>query len=456
MRYLILFIFLLFELVLFGQNEPPKALIDQYSYLYGYIKKYDSIEISSSNLMQNDDDPNWLDKLHIDTIFYTGPLEVEIKKYGSSKVSRIIIKFPDNFTGSETLSYRLVDDGTPTLADTGLIKVTVRKKEYDVLDINNIAVTVHSDELFAGPNHDIPAFEAPKGSSTYSIFRADLWMGGKVGHRIFSNNRYWRKHQQPNMHTGNTGPVTIYTHNSVLENTKWDQVWKVNKQDINRHIQDWKNIGYIPPFSIRNWPAHGDTTVGEPFYVAPFIDQNDDGIYNPLDGDYPKIKGDQAIYFVYNDGSAIWSPNPMNSEVHVLVYAFTCKDSALQNTIFVDYRIINKSQNTYDSTYFGMWVDGDLGYSLDDRIQCDVDRGLYYQFNGDDFDDDNWGRKGYGNHPAAQGIMTLKGARQDIDGIDNQFGILENQTVNGNGFGDGIIDNEHWGMESFRYYWGDN
>src|SRR5699024_9232717 len=38
---------------------------------------------------------------------------------------------------------------------------------------------------------------------------------------------------------------------------------------------------------IYNWPAHGDVSRGQDYYLAPFYDNNKDGVYNPDDGDTP-------------------------------------------------------------------------------------------------------------------------------------------------------------------------
>lgn len=67
------------------------------------------------------------------------------------------------------------------------------------------------------------------------------------------------------------------------------------------HQNNRASSGYQPIEVIANWPAHGDVSKGQAYYLAPFVDNNNDGDYNPLDGDYPKIKGQQAIYYIYND-----------------------------------------------------------------------------------------------------------------------------------------------------------
>ena len=47
----------------------------------------------------------------------------------------------------------------------------------------------------------------------------------------------------------------------------------------------------------------GDTSLGQAPYLAPFVDVDYDGLYNPALGDYPDVMGDQAIFFIFNDFS---------------------------------------------------------------------------------------------------------------------------------------------------------
>ena len=117
-------------------------------------------------------------------------------------------------------------------------------------------------------------------------------------------------------------------------------------------------------------------------------------------------------------------------------------------------------------------MDADLGNYADDYVGCDVTRGLGYCFNGDNFDQNNAGKIGYGSNPPAIGIDFFEGPYQDADGIDNpgpnkdpitkkikvptvtdainQKGIVYSGL--GIGYGDGIPDNERFGMKRFNYY----
>ena len=68
---------------------------------------------------------------------------------------------------------------------------------------------------------------------------------------------------------------------------------------------------------------------------------------------------------------------------------------------FYKYQILNRSNVVLNDTYFGQWVDPDLGNAVDDYVGCDVNRGLGFCYNGDADDD---GAGGYGVNPPAVGV----------------------------------------------------
>ena len=112
---------------------------------------------------------------------------------------------------------------------------------------------------------------------------------------------------------------------------------------------------------------------------------------------------------------------------------------------FYNYELINRGSLTLFNTYFGFFTDGALGDPFDDYVGCDVNRGLAYYYNGNNFDADNAGFKGYGDSPPAIGVDFFEMVPfQDDDGIDNAFGIGEGEALNGIGYGDGIVDNERF------------
>jgi Secretion system C-terminal sorting domain len=221
---------------------------------------------------------------------------------------------------------------------------------------------------------------------------------------------------------------------------------------------------------IIDWPAHGDVSKGQSFYLAPFYDYNADGIYNPRSGDYPVMRGDQAIFFIFNDDRNYHSETegePFHAEIQGMAYAFDCPaDTALLNSLFFHYDVINRSDHIYHDTYLSIFSDFDIGYANDDFLGCDVERNSVFGYNGRETDGTGqlWA---YGDHPPAEALTILGGPWMDADDIDNpkydlQGNPLCDRSVNGFGFGDSIADNERLGLSNFMtvhslsWWWEEN
>jgi hypothetical protein len=198
---------------------------------------------------------------------------------------------------------------------------------------------------------------------------------------------------------------------------------------------------------INHWPAFN--MYGQP--LAQFTDANLDGQYDPADGDVPFIRGDQAIYFVFNDSRGAHGETggaALGVEIQGMAYAYNCTtDMALYNTIFTHYKIINKSAISKDSVFIGNWTDFDIGWYNDDYIGSDVSRGAYYGYNATQIDGSGQ-LSAYGANPPAEAVVFLKGPLADTNGLDDPQGMLPNET----NCGDGITDNEHLGMSTFMCF----
>jgi hypothetical protein len=320
-------------------------------------------------------------------------------------------------------------------------------------------------------------------SGINALFTAALWLGGtdinnqlKLAALRYRNGQdYW------------TGPLSKVQAETNYENCyKYDKHF-VTTQDAIREFNAWYEAGiqdqqngtdtqselfpnYKVPDIIKTWPAHGDVSQGQDYYLAPFYDFNGDGHYNWQDGDFPwhdikktktcsvdrevSLYGDINYWWVMNDKGNIHSEtgaDPIGMEIRAQAFAFASNDE-INNMTFYNYELINRGTQTLYNTYFGFFTDGALGDPFDDYVGCDVNRGLGYYYNGDNYDGDNSGFKGYGFSPPAVGVDFFEGPYQDDDGIDNAFGIGENEALNGIGYGDGVIDNERFGMRRFLYY----
>ena len=270
---------------------------------------------------------------------------------------------------------------------------------------------------------------------------------------------------------------------------------------------------YQMPSIIENWPAtrSGQDPDGIAYYLAPFYDADGDGQYDPNSGDYPYydisnelchtkiptmeeeregtmhgsiladqvLKGDQTLWWIFNDKGAAHTESggqAIGIEVRAQAFAFATNDE-INNMTFYSYEIINRSTYTLTGTYFSPWTDVDLGYGWDDYVGCDIGRGLGYGYNGSAIDGSGE-PEAYGAQPPALGIDFFQGPYMDPDGIDNpkyQFEIVAtfdhmdgndsiftydttnaiqivDESINGVNFGNGIIDDERFGMRRFVYH----
>ncbi len=135
---------------------------------------------------------------------------------------------------------------------------------------------------------------------------------------------------------------------------------------------------------------------------ANFYDGNGDGIYNPQDlngnniwddnEDAPEILGDVTAWCVYNDGlpaseRRLTDVEPQGVEISQTVW--TIRDNPnLEDAYFIRYSILNTGTVTqrFDSAYFALWNDFDIGQYTNDLGGCDTNlsASFAYQKGSDD------------------------------------------------------------------------
>lgn len=327
---------------------------------------------------------------------------------------------------------------------------------YDNLDINRVSARINSNGSHFWDQQGASKYEVPKGSFTNSLFCFGLWFGG-----LDTNQELHLAGARYN--NGGLdffpGPVSDTIYYTSAYDSLWNKVWKISRTEIEYHKTHYWVAGYTPPDAILNWPGNGNTAMGQSLLLAPFYDMNNDQAYDPLMGDYPLIRGDQAVFFIMNDARSQHMEThgkKVGLEIHGMAYAYNCPaDSALVYSTFLHYDIYNRSTNTYHDTYIGAFVDTDLGDAWDDYVGCDVERGSFICYNGDNIDGS--GQAGtYGAFPPAISTTVLAGPFLNPDNLDNpKLDNLGNPlcdlSINGYSFGDGILDNERYGLSSFFY-----
>lgn len=380
------------------------------------------------------------------------------------------------------------------------------------LELNNVRALIHTGGDMWWDLQGAAKYEIPKGSGKTALFAGSIWIGGtdvngqlKIAAMKFRQTGidYW---PGPLITSGEAqASVTpdvcsAYDRHFSIEKSKVAEFRAWTKADAVTRASDF--AGYQIPGEIMNWPAHGPSG-GYDIYLAPFYDNNNDGSYNPYDGDYPyfdldnnipcgttrelrtpRLYGDQSLWWVYNDRGNLHTEtngDAIGFEIRAQAFAFATNDE-LNNMTFYNYALINRSTYTLKETYFGVWTDADLGDAADDFVGCDVNRGLGYIYNGRSVDGTGQ-PQAYGGPnppPPALGIDFFEGPYKDADGIDDLSswdnnglincangyrlnrtsgvkylvgaGDILNGNINGLNFGDSVVDNERWGMRRFIYF----
>ena len=384
---------------------------------------------------------------------------------------------------------------------------------YRYLDINNVRARINTggDMWWDLPGGIGSKYFIPAEGTATSLFSGALWIGGldvngqlKLAAQKYRQDGldYW------------TGPLTIDGTAAIDKETcsEYDRHFLITRDEVDLFRAWWASEdreaeypGYTIPESFYEWPAHGDISMNQSYYLAPFKDVDGDGDYDPENGDYPYydvdnelcpsnfvndptyepdptpdteigdvkggllvdqiLKGDQTLWWVFNDKGDFHTESQgaaIGLEIRAQAFAFATND-VINNMTFYSYEIINRSTFRLTETYFSPWVDTDLGYAWDDFVGCDVGRGLGYCYNGKAVDGSGT-PECYGSQPPAIGVDFFQGPYLDADGDDNPkynvvivngdttYEQIINESINGVNFGNGIVDDERYGMRRFVYH----
>jgi len=328
------------------------------------------------------------------------------------------------------------------------------RSDADTLSVNNIKAVIFPNNIQFMNGANDKGFFYPADSVTSTMFSYGLWIGGNDSDE---NLHLAAETYNQNGHDFWAGPLSDDGLASITGQMSWTwmKVWNISREQVNNHIAHFQDPNYQIPEVIESWPAHGDSVFHQAKYLAPFIDVDLDDEYHPELGDYPFIKGDQTIFFIYNDQLEHSESGGASLGVEIQCMAWAISDfenpDPYKSTMFFNYKIINRSQQTFYDTFLGVFADIDIGNSSDDFIGCHVNNGNFYGYNGDDYDEHGMGSFGYGENIPTQSVCILGGPFIDADDIDNPLNNCD-ESINGAGFGDGIIDNERYGMENFIYF----
>lgn len=315
--------------------------------------------------------------------------------------------------------------------------------EYETLNTNNVATILGScGSFFFDHNSNSPNYFLESEPDISPIYSHGVWMGGydESGelHLAAETYRqsgadYW------------AGPIAN-DYNAAYD-ASYNKVWNISQQMITEHQENYNTPGYITPEDIASWPAHGNTANGEASLLAPFVDINNNSVYEPSAGDYPLIKGAQALYTIFNDDRYSHTESggdKIGAEVHAMLYAYQCHGEqydVLSKSVFLNLTVHNRSNNNYSDFFLGGFTDIDLGVYNNDYVGCIPDMNMYYGYNANNADT---GLNGYGLNPPVVGVKYLNTDMHSFWYYNNDFSP----------YGNPEEANHYYGY--MKGYWKDN
>lgn len=182
------------------------------------------------------------------------------------------------------------------------------------------------------------------------------------------------------------GPIDSLTYVGAEPDT-FNKIWQISSSNIYEHIKNYKNIGYYPIDAIKTWPANGFGRYNK--YLAPYTDYNQNGKYDPENGDYPLIDGDNAAYFILNDNHSEHKASggqPLKIELYCMLYSY----NSLPNTIFAKYFIKNPSNKDFKNVLVSINAGFELGNKNDNYCGTEVNANTVFSYNGDNTDENHF------------------------------------------------------------------
>jgi hypothetical protein len=261
------------------------------------------------------------------------------------------------------------------------------------LNIGNVRAMIGNggDFWFDGENS---VYESPQSNpitgatGNRTMFAGGIWMSAsdnagnlKVAAMSFRNQGF----------EFYPGPIDNITGNTDYQTcTFYDQIWEVTDLQVQQHIVLSNSFVPVPTNQIHPnillWPGKGNSNITAVAIIdnlAPFIDVNSNGIYEPSYGDYPKIQGDQALFWVINDIGGIheiYNGAPLKVQVQMLAYAYN--SGLLVNTTIYDCKVINKSFGHLNNFRFGLFMDPDILDPTSNYVGCDTLRDASFAYLG--------------------------------------------------------------------------
>ena len=239
--------------------------------------------------------------------------------------------------------------------------------------------------------HNVDFYNQSSNGQGYNLgYASGLMLGG--------NDENGNLHMSLNFLNNNNGYIPgILTEEGepVAENeTYFDRIWSVKSEEISllkkRFDEDQLTFSDLSK-DVAEWPAKGNPYFGYNIEqeLAPFFDNDSDGIYDPLNGDLPIpieenedfIPSKFTFCVYYNNVFSISGQLDKHGiEIMQISYTLDCGENNLENSVFS--RVVLKNKGTdLENFKFGLFKDFDLGCHEDDHVGTNQNTNSIYAYN---------------------------------------------------------------------------
>ena len=308
---------------------------------------------------------------------------------------------------------------------------------------------LNQGDMFFDPASKKASFTWPKNDpfNRSLIYSGSLWFGGtETGTSNFLSAVQTNRDSVRNFWPG---PIDAAHPNgtSNLICSVWNRHFKVDRSHLDAFMSVIQSntlplaAGLIPE-PVLLWPGKGNTWLKAlatsqgltdlnsfDLDLAPFQDVNSNGIYDPQNGDYPDLGNRSSmVWWVINDigNQKVCFSDPtvmpgigLEFQVLASTYPGINQQSYLDNSIFLDYKIINKGTKTLENSYLGLFLDFDIASGGDDYLQCHVMKNLAFAFDGDISPVSSANSYGPNAPVLAFKVLDAPGPLAENDGFDN-------------------------------------
>ena len=248
---------------------------------------------------------------------------------------------------------------------------------------------------------DIHYFEGVDNPVAYMGYTKGLWMGGlDLSNNLMLSAATYADGNQNDFYPG----PFHYDIEAMGTCDIFNRVWLISKAEITILKDSFKENGQLDaneiPRDILEWPAKGNPYFpgyGIENFMAPFQDENNDGIYNPFDGDLPVVYDENVNFIPFLFGFRVFNNNgihlesqgyPPIMEFHHTFYMTNCEElGPSNNSIFHRVKLIYKGLQTLKEFKIGLFEDQDLGCYFNDYLGVDTFHKAAFVYNENGIDE---------------------------------------------------------------------